>query len=280
MRDSLLLDTLEESEDNDPQEVMPFFSAVVIVPTYNNDQTLAGVLDCIDNLGLPVIVVNDGSTDETAQTIAKWRNASGASANARMAVEHPVNLGKAAALRTGFSMAEKVQFTHAATIDSDGQLDPEQISELLAAARKHPDALVLGVRDSSGPGYPIRSRWGREISNYLIWLECGRFVSDSQCGLRVYPLKIVTGMKCHASGYGYETEVITRAVWAGCQIREVPVRCQYFPHGSRVSHFRPWIDSARSLGMHMRLLLTSTLPHSAVGHESPRSNCRTQNSSR
>jgi glycosyltransferase involved in cell wall biosynthesis len=245
------------SEQNCSQSIKPYFSSVIIVPTYNNSRTLADILNRIDNIGLPVIVVNDGSTDSTLHILAGWRSAGVTSPATRIVVEHAGNFGKAAALLTGFSIARERGYTHAVTIDSDGQLYPEQIPDLLAVARAHSDALVLGVRDASRSNYPIKSRWGRELSNYLIWLECGKFITDSQCGLRVYPLAMVTILKCGARRYCYETEIITRAVWAGWKIREVPVNCRYFQHGEHVSHFNPWLDSARSLKMHINLLLAS-----------------------
>jgi glycosyltransferase involved in cell wall biosynthesis len=245
------------SEQNRSQSIEPYLSFVIIVPTYNNGRTLAAILNRIDNIGLPVIVVNDGSTDTTVQILAGWRSDGLTSSASRMVVEHTGNFGKAAALLTGFLIARERGHTHSVTIDSDGQLDPEQIPDLLAVARNHPDALVLGMRNARGSDYPIKSRWGREISNYLIWLECGKFVTDSQCGLRVYPLAMVSSLKCRAPRYGYETEIITRAVWAGWKIREVPVSCRYFQHREHMSHFNPWLDSARSLKMHMRLLLVS-----------------------
>jgi len=262
--------SVEDTKKNYHKAVMLFFSAVAIVPTYNNGRTLVGVLDRINNLGLPAIVVNDGSTDDTMQILAGWQKAGVAFPTSRIVAEHSGNLGKAAALQTGFSIAKEAGHTHAVTIDSDGQLDPEQIPDLLRVAWNHPDDLVLGVRDASRLDYPIKSRWGREISNYLIWLECGKRVTDSQCGLRVYPLTMVDSLKCSTPRYGYETEIITRSVWAGWQIREVPVRCRYFPQGESMSHFCPWLDSARSLKMHMKLLLISTTrvrQSSAVGHE-------------
>jgi glycosyltransferase involved in cell wall biosynthesis len=235
----------------------PHFTIVIIVPVYNNVRTLKDILDRIDNTGIPVIVVNDGSTDNTLQVLEGWRSAGVISQPSRIVLEHHRNLGKAAALLKGFSTAKDMGYTHAVTIDSDGQLDPEQIPDLIAVAQNYPDALVLGVRDVSRSDYPIKSRLGRLLSNYLIWLECGKFITDSQCGLRVYPLAMVSRLKCRARRYSYETEIITRAVWAGWNIREVPVNCRYFRHSERVSHFNPWLDSALSLKMHMRLLLLS-----------------------
>jgi uncharacterized protein (DUF2062 family) len=242
-----------------PQPDRLSFSLAVIVPTYNNGRTLADILARLGRLALSVIVVNDGSMDETAHILAEWQNSARTATASRTVVIHSTNCGKAAALQKGFAVAMVAGHTHAATIDSDGQLDPEQIPDLVAVAIDCPEALVIGVRDSGRSDYPARSRLGRKLSNFLIWLECDHRVEDSQCGLRIYPLSMVSTVGCQARRYGYETEIITRAIWSGWKIREVPVRCRYFPHGERVSHFRPWLDSARSAAMHMRLLLVSQM---------------------
>ena len=91
-------------------------------------------------------------------------------------------------------------------------------------------------------------------------MESGVRVGDSQCGMRVYPLELVASVRCGAGRFGFETEIITRAGWASRPIIETPVRCRYFPKDKAVSHFRPWVDSFRAVGMHARLLLRALLP--------------------
>lgn len=221
---------------------------VVLIPTYNNSRTLGDVVMRVRRLSLPIVVVDDGSTDVTAQVLAHLR------APDLWVLCHEANRGKAAALRTGFAAARDLGFTHAVTIDSDGQLDPEQIPDLLAVAQAHPRDLVVGVRDASAPDYPRRSALGRSLSNLLVRLECGSRVADSQCGYRVYPLASVLTLNCRVGRYGYETEVLTRAVWAGLEVRETPVRCRYFSGDGRVSHLKPARETLRALGMHGRLL--------------------------
>ncbi len=173
---------------------------------------------------------------------------------------HPENRGKAAALRTGFARAINAGFTHALTIDSDGQLQPEEIPSLIDAATQSPNAFVLGVRDDQAPDYPSRSRVGRRVSNMMVRLESDGHVADSQCGLRVYPLSLMTFLSCRAERFAFETEVLTRAAWAGCPFVEVPVSCQYPKEAAQVSHFRPWLDSWRSVGMHLVLVIRALLP--------------------
>ena len=232
---------------------------MVIAPTHNNAGTLADVVRRVRAQGVPVVVVNDGSTDDTARLLADL-----AAEDPEITVlTQPRNLGKAAALVAGFDHASAAGYTHAVTIDTDGQLDPEQIPGLLALARRTPDGLIIGQRDENIEGYPSKNRLGRRVSNLFVWMQCGVRVADSQCGFRVYPLEFLRETRCRAGRYGFETEVITRAGWAGRPIVGTPVRCHYFPKGKAVSHFRPYLDSFRGVPMHLRLMLRalSPLPH-------------------
>ena len=226
----------------------PQFLPAVVAPTYDNARTLETIVRKITQLGLHVLVVNDGSTDDTAAVLERLAERDGVTA-----ITHERNRGKAAALMSGFAAAQDAGYTHAVTIDTDGQLDPDQIPALLEIARREPDAFVIGTRDIDAVDYPTRSRLGRRASNLLVKLESGLSVSDSQCGFRVYPLAMMRELNCRTGRYGFETDVLTRAAWAGRDVREMPVSCSYLPHGQRVSHFRPWIDSFRAVGMHARL---------------------------
>lgn len=228
------------------------FSAVVVAPTYNNASTLTAV---VRRLPLPVIVVNDGSTDGTAEVLRDLQTRI-----PLQVIGHPTNRGKAAALQSGFKAALEAGYTHAVTIDTDGQLDPAELPHLLQAAEAAPEALIVGVRDEGVAGYPARSRVGRQISNLLIRLESGLRVADSQCGYRVYPLRLIQFTRCQAGHYGFETEILTRAAWAGCDVIGVPVSCRYFEAAERISHFRPGLDSLRAAAMHARLVLRTLLP--------------------
>lgn len=248
--------TIRQVMDNFPAIRMTppahVFSAVVVAPTYNNASTLAAV---VSRLPLPVIVVNDGSTDATAEVLRDLQTG-----GSIRVIDHPVNLGKAAALQSGFNAALAAGYTHAVTIDTDGQLDPAELPRLLRAAEAAPEALIVGVRDEEVAGYPARSRLGRKISNLFIRLESGLRVADSQCGYRVYPLRLIQFIQCRAGHYGFETEILTRAAWAGCDVIGVPVSCRYFEAAERISHFRPGLDSLRAAAMHARLVLRALLP--------------------
>lgn len=243
------------------------FNPVVVAPTFNNAGTLLGVLSRLDAQGFDIIVVNDGSTDDTAAVLEAWAQVP--RAHAAHVMTHEANRGKAAALRMGFTEALRLGHTHALSIDTDGQLSPEQAGEMFALARANPEAMVLGVRDDTAADYPARSRLGRRSANLLIFMECGLRVADSQCGLRVYPLAMEELFRCRAGRYGFETEIIAMAGWAGRAIVESPARCTYFSGTQRVSHFRPWRDSVRAAWMHGRLVGRALLPFGKVQRPVP-----------
>jgi uncharacterized protein (DUF2062 family) len=223
------------------------FSPVVVAPTFNNSVTLAEILGQIEQLQLPVIVINDGSTDRTSAVLERFPS--------MMVITHSINLGKAAALAAGFQAGACRGFTHVLTIDTDGQHDPAEIPRLLELARQSPGAVVLGSRDYRITGYPLRNRLGRTISNALVWLESGLRVADTQCGLRVYPLEVLSRVRCAASRYGYETEILTRAAWLNIPVVQTKVHCRYSEIPGLVSHFDPLADSLRAAAMHVKLTL-------------------------
>ena len=256
----------DQYSDHDLATIVPdLFSPVVIAPTYNNAGTLAGVLAKLDNLEMNVIVVNDGATDDTARILTDWLSGTADAGSSsvkrhRSVVTHPVNRGKAIALQTGFRTAIEEGFTHAATIDTDGQLDPAQIPTMLKEAARHPDAMILGRREDMVDNCPSSHRLGWWMSALATRMETGLNVPDSQCGLRIYPLAAVVAAPCLSRRYGFESEFVTRAAWAGFSVREMTVSCLYFPEDEGVSHFRPWRDGVQGFMMHAYLTLRRMIP--------------------
>jgi len=241
----------------------------LILPTYNHAGTLIDVLERAEALGLPLLVVDDGSTDATATRLAAWVRDRGRRAPVSC-IHHDRNRGKAAALRSGFAAARRAGHSHAVTLDSDGQHDPEQVPALLDAARRSPGALVVGARRSDLPGCPRLNLLGRRLSNLGLWLVCGVRVADSQCGMRVYPLDLVGAVPCPADRYAYEVEILAQAVWAGRPLVEVPVRSRYPPRAERISHYRPWRDTLACARTQARLLLGRLVPPKGLRGVSPR----------
>lgn len=234
------------------------FRAAFIVPAFNHGASIAGVLDGLTALRLPIIVVDDGSTDDTSSRLARW--ASDHKEMVLRAPRHARNSGKAAALKTGFRVAHELGATHAVSVDADWQLDPEDLPRLIATARDDPTALVLGRRAERTASSTPRWRRGRDYANLAVRMECGLRLSDSQCSLRIYPLGLVGSIRCRSERYSFEAEVIARAAWAGCRVLDVPVLSPHHTDLSRTSHFRPWRDSLRQAGVHLALLARAVAP--------------------
>ncbi len=222
-----------------------------IIPVYNHEATVAQVVRLAQELGYPVFVVDDGSTDETAKRLAEIRGIT--------LLQHSKNEGKGAAIMTGFMAASHVA-DFAITLDADGQHYPEDALALIDAipAKKRP--LVVGAREgmtsAEGAHIPWTSRFGRKFSNFWVRLSGGPKLSDSQSGMRIYPLPEALGLDTRARRFQFEVEILVHARRRGIPIIEVPIRVMYHLDGSRISHFRPFVDFLRNTKTFTRLIFT------------------------
>lgn len=228
----------------------------VIVPTYNNAGTLAQVIDDILQYTDSVIVVNDGSTDSTAEILARY-------ADRVDAVQYARNRGKGHALRTGFRHALDRGFDYAITIDSDGQHYASDIPAFVEAVVKHPGALIVGARDLSNVDINGKSSFANKFSNFWFYVQTGRNLSDTQTGYRAYPLKKLRGLNLLTSRYEAELELMVFASWHGVDLVSIPIRVYYPPQSERVSHFRPAKDFTRIS------ILNTILCVGAIGYGAP-----------
>jgi glycosyltransferase involved in cell wall biosynthesis len=169
------------------------------------------------------------------------------------------NRGKGAALRAGFERATQMGFSHAITMDGDGQHFAENLPKFLAAAQAQPDALVVGVRDFYESGCPAARRRSNRVSTFWFRVETGVQLCDSQCGFRCYPLALAQRLKTRSGHYAFELEFMVRASWVGAPIVAVPVKCSYEPDQLRQSHFRPVRDLAHITIMNIGLVIQSWL---------------------
>ena len=216
-------------------------NVAALVPAYEAAPTVAGVVSAIHGaaqergLALPVLVMDDGSSDETA----KFAEQAGAEV-----LRHASNLGKGAALMTGLRSLAARGFQAAVTIDADGQ-HPADEAIRLAQLPLERNCLVLGVRDLQAAGAPRNSQFSNGISNYFLSRFSGLRLEDTQCGLRRYPLPETLALGLRSPGYAFEAEVILRAARAHWSIRQTPVRVIYPPKAERISHFHVVRDPAR-----------------------------------
>jgi uncharacterized protein (DUF2062 family) len=218
----------------------------VLIPVYNHGLTIQRVVRGARGF-LPVIVVNDGSTDATPAIL---------SAEAGITVVTlPLNQGKGAALQAGFAKAFELGFTHAITLDADGQHSTDALPQFADACRRHPDSLIIGVRDLKKAGAPFARRASNALSTFWFKLETGVPLGDTQCGYRGYPLGPVRHLKPRSGRYAFELEIMVLAAWAGIPLVPQPMEADYDAPTSRLSHFHPFRDFLQISRLHSRLAM-------------------------
>jgi glycosyltransferase involved in cell wall biosynthesis len=209
----------------------------VVVPTYNNAATIVAVLKNVLAYTDQVIVVNDGSTDNTLALLQQFPEVK--------IVTYSANQGKGYALRQGFKQAVASGYDYAITIDSDGQHYADDFPGFLDKLDDHPRAIIIGSRNMNQESVPGKSSFGNRFSNFWFWVETGIRRSDTQSGYRLYPVKELQHLRLFTRKYELEIEVIVRAAWSGIAVTEVPVKVFYPEKEKRISHFRPFRDFGR-----------------------------------
>lgn len=211
---------------------------VILIPTYNNAATLSAVIEEVRRYATDIIVVDDGSTDDTPNILASY-------GDDIQLITHPRNKGKGTALKNGLQYARQQGFRYAITLDSDGQHYPSDIPLFIDAIEKEPDTLLVGARNLQADNMPGKNTFANKFSNFWFRLETGIKLDDTQSGYRLYPLQKMGSMKYYTARYEFELEAIVIAAWRGVKVKNIPVHVYYPPEEERVSHFRPLRDFTR-----------------------------------
>lgn len=225
---------------------------LIVIPVYNHGKTLASVTQLAIDTGYPVVVVDDGSTDNSHVEVQGL--------NCEL-IRIAENRGKGFAILTGTQYAAEHGFEAIVTIDADGQHDPMQIPRLIDRMTHNSwPVIVLGAREMVEESVPRSSHFGRAFSNFWVRIECGLDLSDTQSGMRLYPVQPLLQLELTRSRYDFEIEVIVKSVWAGVTVDSVPVSVHYPPGKERVTHFNKIIDNYRLTILHTLLVLRRLLP--------------------
>jgi glycosyltransferase involved in cell wall biosynthesis len=209
----------------------------VIIPTYNNEKTLAAVIKGVLPFTNDLFVVNDGSVDSTAEILKSFPSIT--------VLGYQTNQGKGFALRTGLKHTTEKGFRYAITIDSDGQHYPDDIPVFLNKIEEEPDSFLIGARNLQMENMPRKNTFGNKFSNFWFRLFTGLNLPDTQSGYRLYPLEKMKGMRFFSTRYEFELEVMVKAAWRKINVIAVPVKVFYAEGDLRVSHFRPGKDFTR-----------------------------------
>ncbi len=227
----------------------------VVIPTYNNERTLASVIQEVLVYTNNIIIVNDGSVDDTFNILNQFP---------QLTIFHkPTNQGKGTALKKGFQLAENAGYKYAITLDSDGQHYADDLdvflSELEKLGANNNELLLVGDRNMGQDGIPGKSSTGNKFSNFWYLVVTGNQLHDTQSGYRLYPLEIVNKIPLYTRKFEFEIEVIVKSVWRNVDVKNIPIKVLYQEGAERVSHFRPFVDIVRIVLLYMWFVLVSFL---------------------
>jgi glycosyltransferase involved in cell wall biosynthesis len=230
---------------------------LAVIPCYNEEATVANVILKAKRFVNTVLVVDDGSSDETKE-IAQEAGAT--------VISHKKNRGKGAAIRTGFQYALDNDFDYVVTIDGDGQHNPLEIPALLDNVIKNGHDISIGYRVGTNTEMPMWRRTGKRVLDYTTSMGTGGFVTDSQCGFRAFNKKAVEAIAPQLRGeaFSVESEQLIKAHESGLNVVNTNVTCKYkdletstknpASHGLSVLAYIIWVIAER------RPLLFISLP--------------------
>lgn len=241
---------------------MPVKSYAVVIPAYNEAGTIRNVVERTLKHGLPVIVVDDGSTDGTSDRLADL---------GITLLRHEPNAGKAASLWCGMQAAQNLSVDGVITLDGDEQHRPEDIPRFVEASRLHPGKIIIGSRLHDREAIPAKRYYANRFANFWIAWASGMPMEDSQSGFRLYPAELLSDLSIDTSrdkGFVFESEVIIEAGWRGIGVFNINIPAIYGAE-LRPSHFQSVKDILRitkmvagklvSRGMYLPGLYRSTV---------------------
>lgn len=233
------------------RERMRELGCIVVIPTYNNAGTIARVIADVQQYADDILVVNDGSTDETRAILERVEGI--------RIHSYDENRGKGHALKCGLKLAYEWGFRYAITIDSDGQHYADDIPRFIERIEEVPDSLLIGARNLAADNMPSKNTFANRFSNFWYRVETGERLEDTQSGFRLYPLRKLQHIRFITSRYEFEVEIIVRAAWRGVRVENIPIKVYYPPQEERVSHFRPLRDFTRISLLNTVLVLYALL---------------------
>lgn len=228
---------------------------IIVIPSLNPDEKLAQTVAGLREAGFSrFVLVDDGSDSEHKKNFP-------APAEGLMLLQHRVNRGKGAALKTAFRyiLREMPDAAGVVTVDGDGQHHPQDVAACAQALLAAENAVILGCRDFSGRDVPARSRFGNRTTSFVFRVLCGMRISDTQTGLRGFPRRVLPLLlEIRGDRFEYETNMLLRFKQNRIPIREVKIRTVYLEQNAS-SHFRTVRDSLRVYRFILAFLCSSLI---------------------
>ena len=205
----------------------------VLIPSYNEARTIGLITRDLKRRGLAVYVVDDGSTDETAD-IARREGA--------VVIAHDRNKGKGASLIDGFACILKENFDAVLIMDGDGQHESNDIDNFFKRMDETGADIVIGNRMSDTASMPAERNITNKVMSYVISKMCGQTIPDTQCGFKLIKRSVLENVKFEFSNFEIESEILLRAARKGFKIESVPIKTVYKDETSKI---KPFFDTMR-----------------------------------
>ena len=221
----------------------------ILIPAYNEGRYIRGVIeDCLD-YKIDIIVVDDGSTDNTVEEAGRF---TGTKESRVFLIQHEKNRGKGEALKTGFSYAIDGKYSGVITIDADGQHDVKEIADFLRTIREQNPDIIVGSRFQNIKGMPIIRLATNFFTSWVISAIAGRKINDVQSGFRFIGCRALE-IDLETKNFETEPEILLKASWLNYRIINIPISTIY--HKDFVSHVNPFIDTYKFFRLVFRSIL-------------------------
>lgn len=225
---------------------------IVLIPAYKPDMRLVTLVDELAAEQLPVLIVDDGSTEEQRPVFAALEE------RGITVLRHAVNQGKGRAMKTGFNylMIHHPELKGVVTADCDGQHTPDDIKKVFSALREHPDDMIIGARKFTGD-VPARSLIGNKVTRGVFWFATGIHITDTQTGLRGFPMNSLPRiMKLSGERYELEMNMLLALKDWDMHATEVPIETIYIDENAS-SHFSAVRDGMRIFRQIIKYMFSS-----------------------
>jgi glycosyltransferase involved in cell wall biosynthesis len=212
------------------KEIIDYKKYCVIVPAYNAQKTILEVVKSAHRTipDLKIIVIDDGSTDDTAFIVSEDKSI--------LLFRHVSNMGKGAAIKTGIRIAKEAGYNYGIFVDADMQHDPRKINEFIRLKELQNSDMVLGVRSFVKTGMPFHRVLSNSITSFLISIRVEKRVHDSQCGFRLVKLTDINPENFNNDGFQFESEFLIKMIYSGTIFCEIPIPTIYNKAGSSINN--------------------------------------------
>ena len=228
-------------KDNNVEAKTDLTKIAILIPSYNEGNRIGSVIKKCCSYSQDIIIVNDGSTDNTVEVLKEFENLKNKKV---IIITHPANKGKGEALKTGFSFIINNNYSGVITIDADNQHDTGQIIDFLNEIKKNEPDMIVGSRFSDTKGMPFIRRFVNYFTSWIISNIAGKKIEDVQSGYRFIKIDVLKNIKLETKNFDTEPEILMKAGWFNYKITNIPIKTIYHVEEFK-SHVNPVKDTIK-----------------------------------